>query len=115
MVCMMICYILLGLDLYFVDPVQPLTTAGEELDDLGHDLSDLPVRGGGRLPFSEGVNSIYEVLGLVFRLSFFFFCSFLLAARMRRYTAGELARYVAYTYEGVFFWHFFPPFLFLGW
>ena len=38
MVCMMICYILLGLDLYFVDPVQPLTTAGEELDDLQIDL-----------------------------------------------------------------------------
>ena len=31
-----------GLDLYYTDPVQPLTTAaGEELDDLGHDLSDL--------------------------------------------------------------------------
>ena len=29
-----------GLDLYSADPVQPLTTAGEELDDL-HDLYDL--------------------------------------------------------------------------
>ena len=30
-----------GLDLYCADPAQPLTTAGEELDDLDHDLSDL--------------------------------------------------------------------------
>ena len=27
------------------DPAQPLTTAGEALDDLDHDLSDLSVRG----------------------------------------------------------------------
>ena len=33
-----------GLDLYYADPAQPLTTAGEELDDLDHDLSDLSVR-----------------------------------------------------------------------
>ena len=26
------------LDLYYADPAQPLTTAGEELDDLDHDL-----------------------------------------------------------------------------
>ena len=30
-----------GLDLYSADPAQPLTTLGEELDDLDHDLSDL--------------------------------------------------------------------------
>ena len=30
-----------GLDLYYEDPVQPLTTAGEEVDDLDHDVSDL--------------------------------------------------------------------------
>ena len=34
-----------GLNLYYAHPAQPLTTAGEELDDLDHDLSDLPVRG----------------------------------------------------------------------
>ena len=28
-----------GLDLYHADPAQPLTTAGEELDDLDHHLS----------------------------------------------------------------------------
>ena len=33
-----------GLDLYYTDPQQPLTTAGEELDGLDHDLSDLSVR-----------------------------------------------------------------------
>ena len=33
-----------GLDLYYADPAQPLATAGEELDDSGHDLSDLFVR-----------------------------------------------------------------------
>ena len=31
-----------GLVLYYTDPAQPLTTAREELDDLDHDLSDLP-------------------------------------------------------------------------
>ena len=30
-----------GLDLYHAGPAQTLTTAGEELDDLDHDLSDL--------------------------------------------------------------------------
>ena len=33
-----------GLGLYYADPAQPLSTAGEELDDLydlDHDLSDL--------------------------------------------------------------------------
>ena len=30
-----------GLDLYYADPGQPLATAGEELDHLDHDLSDL--------------------------------------------------------------------------
>ena len=30
-----------GLDMYYVDPGQHLTTAGEELDDLDRDLSDL--------------------------------------------------------------------------
>ena len=38
-----------ALDVYYADPAQPLTTAGEELDhldhDLDHDLSDLSVRG----------------------------------------------------------------------
>ena len=29
------------MDLYYADPAQPLTTAGEELDDLDRDLSDL--------------------------------------------------------------------------
>ena len=28
-----------GLDLYYADPAQRLTTAGDELDDLDHDLS----------------------------------------------------------------------------
>ena len=28
-------------DLYYVDPALPLTTAGEEADDLDHDLYDL--------------------------------------------------------------------------
>ena len=31
-----------GLDCrYYADPAQPLTTAGQEPDDLDHDLSDL--------------------------------------------------------------------------
>ena len=30
-----------GLDLYYADPAQPLTTAREELDDLDHDLFDV--------------------------------------------------------------------------
>ena len=30
-----------GLDLYFADPAQPLTTVREELDNLDHDLYDL--------------------------------------------------------------------------
>ena len=30
--------------MYYPDPAQPLTTAGEELDDLDHDLSDLSVQ-----------------------------------------------------------------------
>ena len=30
-----------GLDLHYADPAQSLTTAGEELDDLDHDISDL--------------------------------------------------------------------------
>ena len=29
-----------ALDMYYADPAQPLTTAGEELDDLDRDLSD---------------------------------------------------------------------------
>ena len=33
-----------GLDPYYAFPAQPLTTAGEDLDDLDHDLSDLSVR-----------------------------------------------------------------------
>ena len=32
-----------GLDLHYADPAQRLTTAGEELDDLDHYLSDLSV------------------------------------------------------------------------
>ena len=34
-----------GLDLYYADPAQHLTTVGEELDYLDHDLSDLSVGG----------------------------------------------------------------------
>ena len=30
---------LLGLDLYYADPAQPLITADEELENLDHDLS----------------------------------------------------------------------------
>ena len=30
-----------GLDLYYAAPALPITTAGEELDDLDHDLSDI--------------------------------------------------------------------------
>ena len=37
----MICIMFPGLDLYYTDPAQSLTTAGEELDDLDHDLSVL--------------------------------------------------------------------------
>ena len=29
------------MDLYYAGPAQPLTTAGEELDDLDHDLSEV--------------------------------------------------------------------------
>ena len=29
------------LDLYYADPAQPLVTAGEELDDLNHDLPEV--------------------------------------------------------------------------
>ena len=32
-------------DLFYVDPAQPLTTAREELDDVDDDLSHLSVRG----------------------------------------------------------------------
>ena len=32
-----------GLDLYYADPAQHLITAGQELDDLDHDLSDVCV------------------------------------------------------------------------
>ena len=32
------------LDLYCTDPAQPLTTAGEDLDDLDRDLSDAHIR-----------------------------------------------------------------------
>ena len=32
---------LTGLDLYYADLAKRITTAGEELDDLGHDLYDL--------------------------------------------------------------------------
>ena len=35
----MIWHMLPGLDLCYADPAQPLRTAGEELDDLDHDLS----------------------------------------------------------------------------
>ena len=38
----MIWHMFSGLDLYYVDPAQPpTTTAGEQLDDLDHDLSTL--------------------------------------------------------------------------
>ena len=40
-----------GLDLYCTDPAQYLTTAGEDLDDLDRDLSDLSVRRVKRLEF----------------------------------------------------------------
>ena len=30
--------------MYYEDPAQPLAPAGDELDDLDHDLSDLLVR-----------------------------------------------------------------------
>ena len=56
----MIEHMLPELHMHYADPAQPLTTAGEELDyldhdlsdldhdlsDLDHDLSDLSVRGG---------------------------------------------------------------------
>ena len=32
-----------GLDMYYTDPAQSLTTAGDKLYDLDHDLSDLSV------------------------------------------------------------------------
>ena len=31
----------LDLDLYYAHPAQPLTAAGDELDDLDHDISNL--------------------------------------------------------------------------
>ena len=34
-------HIFLEYDLYCANPAQPLTTAGEELDDLDHDLSEV--------------------------------------------------------------------------
>ena len=34
-----------GVGLYYADPAQPLATAGEETDDLEHDLSDASSRG----------------------------------------------------------------------
>ena len=37
----MIWHMLPGLNLYYVDLAQTLTTTGEELDDLDHDLSHL--------------------------------------------------------------------------
>ena len=40
MICM-IQHTFPGLDLYYADPAQPLTTATEEPDDLDHDLSML--------------------------------------------------------------------------
>ena len=39
-VCM-IWHMFSGLDRYCADPVQPLITASEEVDDLDHDLFDL--------------------------------------------------------------------------
>ena len=33
-----------GFDLYYTDPAQRLRMAGQDLDDLGRDLSDLSVR-----------------------------------------------------------------------
>ena len=33
-----------GSVLRYTDPAQPLTTAGKEMDDIDHDLSDLSVR-----------------------------------------------------------------------
>ena len=30
-----------GLDLYYADPAGPFTAAGEQLDDLEHDLSEV--------------------------------------------------------------------------
>ena len=37
----MVSHVFPGLDLYYADPAQLLTTGGEELYDLDHDLSDL--------------------------------------------------------------------------
>ena len=37
----MIEHMLPELHMHYADPAQPLTTAGEELDYLDHDLSDL--------------------------------------------------------------------------
>lgn len=34
-------YMFTGLDLSCADPARPLAMAGEELDDLGRDISDL--------------------------------------------------------------------------
>ena len=38
----MISHMFLGLDLYYADPAQPLTTAGKELDDLDDLDHDMP-------------------------------------------------------------------------
>ena len=45
-----------GLDLHYTDPAQLLTAAGEELDDLDHDLSDLSDRLVKRFSRSQLVN-----------------------------------------------------------
>ena len=47
-----------GLDLCLTDPAQHLTAAGEELDDLDHDLSDLSVRG----DLDHGLSDLSEVI-----------------------------------------------------
>ena len=68
-----------GLDLYCADPAQPLTTAGEELDDLDHDLSDLSVRGVKGIKFSlihpprhTGSKARVGIAGCCFSFAFYF-------------------------------------------
>ena len=60
-----------GLELYYTDPTQPLTTAGGELDDLDHDLShlsDLSVRDVKRnlvhqpVPYSKMMPHYFQVV-----------------------------------------------------
>ena len=54
-----------GLDLYYAAPALPITTAGEELDDLDHDLSDICLSELSRLSTSWSIWSICPRCGTI--------------------------------------------------